>query len=151
MNDGSLDTAIDWIPGMKNTRLKDLPIASWEHNQLDDKMFWFLRFRSTELPQIIFHAFHELEREMLEAISANFLNICFICSADIFLKALLKLTNTNLWKEDKTCLQWLDKRTPQFRCVHKLWKRHQNDRRKSQRICMGACNCKEQALFFVDS
>lgn len=118
MHDGTLETPIDWIPGMKNIRLKDLP-SFIRTQSSDDIMFNFLRSEAQNCLKssaIIFNTFHEFEHEVLEAISTRFANIYSIGPLPLLSRDLpksrLQSFSTSLWKEDLTCLQWLDKREP---------------------------------------
>ncbi|KAL5556083.1 hypothetical protein UlMin_038319 [Ulmus minor] len=116
MHDGTLETTIDWIPGMKDIRLKDLPsfIRTPEHIIFD-----FVRTESKNCLKssaIIFNTFDEFEHEVLEAISAMFPNIYNIGPLPLLSRHLpegqIKSLSSSLWKEDSRCIEWLDKREP---------------------------------------
>ncbi|KAL6227735.1 hypothetical protein ACLB2K_001692 [Fragaria x ananassa] len=71
-DDPLLDTTIDWIPGLKNVRLKDIP---YHPNKI---MFDFMGSEAQNCLKssaIIFNTFDEFEHEVLEAISLTFPNI----------------------------------------------------------------------------
>ncbi|XWS41594.1 hypothetical protein CRYUN_Cryun17cG0095300 [Craigia yunnanensis] len=77
VSDGTLDTPIDWITGMSNMRLKDIPsfIRTTDPN---DIMFDFMGSEAQNCLKssvIIFNTFDELEHEVLEAIVAQFPHI----------------------------------------------------------------------------
>uniref|UniRef100_A0A803PE21 Glycosyltransferase n=1 Tax=Cannabis sativa TaxID=3483 RepID=A0A803PE21_CANSA len=66
---------------------------------------------------IIFNTFQELEQEVLDSISVMFPNIYTIgplCMLHRHLpvESQVKSMSTSLWKEDSTCINWLDKREP---------------------------------------
>ncbi|KAL5556079.1 hypothetical protein UlMin_038315 [Ulmus minor] len=116
MHDGTLETTIDWIPGMKDIRLRDLPsfIRTPEHI-----MFDFVRTESQNCLKssaIIFNTFDEFDHEVLEAISAMFPNIYNIGPLPLLSRHLpegqIKSLSSSLWKEDSRCIEWLDKREP---------------------------------------
>ncbi|PON90922.1 UDP-glucuronosyl/UDP-glucosyltransferase [Trema orientale] len=117
MHDGTLDTPIDWIPGMKNIRLKDMP--SFIRTQtLDSIMFDFMGSEARNCLKssgIIFNTFHKFEHEVLEAISAKFPNIYTIGPLPLLNRHIpagsqLRSLSSSLWKEDSTCLEWLDQK-----------------------------------------
>ncbi|XP_004289310.1 PREDICTED: UDP-glycosyltransferase 85A2-like [Fragaria vesca subsp. vesca] len=77
LQDGTLDKPVDWIPGMKNVRLKDIP-SFIRVTDVNDIMFDFLGSEAQNCLKssaIIFNTFNELEHEVLEEISAMFPNI----------------------------------------------------------------------------
>lgn len=119
MQDGTLDTPIDWIPGMKNMRLKDLP-SFMRVQSSDDIMFDFLGSEAQNCLKssaIIFNTFREFEHEVLDSISAKFPNIYNVGPLPLLnrhfpAESQVMSLSTSLWKEDLTCLQWLNKREP---------------------------------------
>ncbi|THF99949.1 hypothetical protein TEA_002189 [Camellia sinensis var. sinensis] len=75
-SDGSLDTTIDWIPGMRNIRLKDMPsfIRTTDPN---DILFNYLSEEvqnCLKASAIIFNTFDTLEHQVLQAIASKFHN-----------------------------------------------------------------------------
>lgn len=77
ITDSALDMPVDWIPGMKNIRLKDMPSFIRTTN-LDETMFDFMGSQVHNCltsSAIIFNTFHEFELEVLDAIKAKFPNI----------------------------------------------------------------------------
>ncbi|MBA0782716.1 hypothetical protein Gotri_000554 [Gossypium trilobum] len=93
MTNGYLDTIIDWIPGMKNIRIRDLPsfVRTTDPN---DIMLNFLATeseRSAKASAIIVNTFDELEHDISSPLSS---------------------IDSNLWKEEPQCLQWLDSKEP---------------------------------------
>ncbi|KAF8406030.1 hypothetical protein HHK36_008110 [Tetracentron sinense] len=74
ISNGYLDTPIDWILGMSNIRLKDLP-SFVRTTDLNDILFDFLSEEAQnclKAPAIIFNTFDDLEREVLDAIESKF-------------------------------------------------------------------------------
>lgn len=118
MHDGTLEKVLDWIPGMKNIRLKDMPTFI-RIQSADNIMFQFLRSETRNCLKssaIIFNTFHEFDREVLEAISDKLPNIYNIGPLSLLSRHIpespLKSLSSSLWKEDSSCLRWLDKREP---------------------------------------
>ncbi|XP_050386747.1 linamarin synthase 2-like [Argentina anserina] len=119
MQDGTLDKPIDWIPGMKNMRLKDIPSFIRVTN-VNDIMFDYLGSEvqnCLKSSAIIFNTFDELEHEVLAELSAMFPNIYTIGPLALLARhvpgsKLVKFLSSGLWKEDTKCLEWLDKQKP---------------------------------------
>ncbi|XP_059624237.1 linamarin synthase 1-like [Cornus florida] len=116
--DGTLDTPIDWIPGMRNIRLKDLP-SHLRNNHPKDTMFDFMGEEAQnclKAPAIIFNTFEAFEQEVLEAIASKFPRIYTAGPLSLLERYVsdtkVKSISASLWKEDSTCLQWLDQREP---------------------------------------
>ena len=107
---------------MKNIWFKDLP-SLMRTQSSDDIMFDFLGSSAQNCSRsttIIFNMFHELEREALQAISAKYpaSRIYNIGPLGLLNKHIVPpesqvhSLSSSLWKEDTTCLEWLDKREP---------------------------------------
>ncbi|XP_020594762.1 7-deoxyloganetin glucosyltransferase-like [Phalaenopsis equestris] len=114
LNNGYLETPIDWIPGMPDIRLKDFPsfIRTTDPNDI------MLNFDGNEAQNartargLILNTFDELERSVIQALGSIFPNLYTIGPLPLFLSPPTPNTNSigsNLWKEDLSCLQWLDK------------------------------------------
>ncbi|KAL6277219.1 hypothetical protein ACE6H2_020820 [Prunus campanulata] len=119
MHDGTLDTPIDWIPGMKNVRLKDIP-TFFRVTDVNDIMFDFMGSEAQNClnsSAIIFNTFEEFEHAVLEVLSTISPKIYTIGPLKLLGRHFpeSKLTNSltsSLWKEDTECLEWLDKKKP---------------------------------------
>ncbi|MBA0831417.1 hypothetical protein Goarm_015887 [Gossypium armourianum] len=118
VNDGTLDTPIDWIPGMSNMRLKDIPsfIRTIDPN---DIMFDFMGSEAQNCLKssaIIFNTFDELEHEVLEAIVAKFPRIYTLGPLNLLGRHVpeshFSSLRSSLWKEDTNCIEWLNQREP---------------------------------------
>ncbi|KAL3733140.1 hypothetical protein ACJRO7_022634 [Eucalyptus globulus] len=118
LTNGYLDTTIDWIPGMRNIRLRDLP-SFLRTTDKDDLMIDFC-LRETERAKrasaIVFNTFDRLEHEVLDALKAMFPPIYTLGPLHLLTKQLpdndTKSIGSNLWKEDLGCLEWLDSKQP---------------------------------------
>ncbi|KAJ7945420.1 Glycosyltransferase [Quillaja saponaria] len=115
VTNGTLDTPIDWIPGMKYMRLRDIP-SFIRNNNLDDILFDFMGSEAQnclKASAILINTFKELEHEVLDAIVAKFPNIYNIGPLHLlgrhFHENQNKSLGSSLWKEDTQCLEWLNK------------------------------------------
>lgn len=118
LTDGTLDTPIDWIPSMSNVRIKDMP-SFIRTTDVEEILFDFLKSEAENCfnaSAIIFNSFDELEHEVLGAIAAKFPHIYSIGPLSLLGKHMpeteLHSFRSSLWKEDTTCLEWLDQREP---------------------------------------
>ncbi|KAG5090298.1 hypothetical protein JHK82_049076 [Glycine max] len=77
ITDSELDMPIDWIPGMKNIRLKDMP-SFIRTTDLKETLFDFMGSLAKNCltsSAIIVNTIQEFELEVLDAIKAKFPNI----------------------------------------------------------------------------
>ncbi|RVW65443.1 7-deoxyloganetin glucosyltransferase [Vitis vinifera] len=118
LTNGYLDTVVDWIPGMKGIRLKDLP-SFIRTTDPDDIMLDFAMGeleRARKASAIIFNTFDALEQEVLDAIAPMYPPIYTIGPLQLLPDQIhdseLKLIGSNLWKEEPECLKWLDSKEP---------------------------------------
>ncbi|XP_057974118.1 7-deoxyloganetin glucosyltransferase-like isoform X1 [Malania oleifera] len=116
LTDGYLDTIIDSIPGMKGVRLRDIPSFIITTNP-DDVMVNFIMNeieRAQKASAIILNTFDALEHNVLNALSSMFPPVCAIGPLQLQFTQIsdnkLNFIGSNLWKEDRSCLEWLDSR-----------------------------------------
>jgi hypothetical protein len=109
---------IDWIPGMKDIRLKDLP-SFVRTTDPDDIMLNFIMVEGERIQKasaIILNTFDALEHQVLDALSSMFPPIYSIGPLQLLLNQILdndlKSIGSNLWKEEDGCLEWLNKKEP---------------------------------------
>ncbi|KAK4579436.1 hypothetical protein RGQ29_029200 [Quercus rubra] len=99
LTNGYLDTVIDWIPGMRGIRLKDLPSQ-----------------RAPMASGIVIQTFDALEQEVLDALLTMFPHVYAIGPLQPLLNHLpndpLKSIGYSLWEEENECLQWLNSKVP---------------------------------------
>nr|AIF76152.1 UDP-glucosyltransferase UGT85U1 [Crocus sativus] len=119
LTNGYLDTPIDWMPGMKNMRIKDLPsfVRSTDPNDI------FFNFSKDEIQSafradaIIINTFDDLEEPILDAMSSSLLPPIY-CLGPLTQAMLavddnqLESINGNMWEEHTNCLAWLDQKSP---------------------------------------
>ncbi|XP_020255755.1 7-deoxyloganetin glucosyltransferase-like [Asparagus officinalis] len=116
---GYLNTPIDWIPGMKNIRLKNLP-SFLQTTDPNDIIFNYLKNESQAAKQataIIINTLDDLEDSVLEAMSSILPPIYTVGPLTLLChqitdKSMKAIGSNNLWKEDAGCLEWLDGRAP---------------------------------------
>jgi len=115
LTNGYLDTKLDWIPGLKNFRLKDLPgyIRTTDPNNFMLKYLIDLADNMLKASAIVINTSDELESEALKALSSMLPSVHPIGPFPSFLnqspQSDLESLGSNLWKEDTECLEWLNK------------------------------------------
>lgn len=118
LTNGYLDTVIDWIPGMKDIRLRDIP--SFVRTTNPDCIMLDFILSETERAKrgsaIILNTYDELEREALDALTSLLSPVYFIGSLQLQLNQIseneLMQIGSNLWKEDAECIDWLNSKEP---------------------------------------
>ncbi|KAK6923384.1 Haloacid dehalogenase-like hydrolase, partial [Dillenia turbinata] len=118
--EGHLDSPIDFIPGMRNLRLRDFPncrVLAHDHDHIISHFLSEKAEESLKTSAIIFNTFDTFEQEVLEAIK-------HITKAEIYTigplpllgrhlsESTVKSLSSSLWSEDLQCLKWLDKHDP---------------------------------------
>ncbi|KAL6269713.1 hypothetical protein ACE6H2_026624 [Prunus campanulata] len=120
LTNGYLDTTIDWIPGMKDIRLRDLP-SFVRTTDPEDMMLSFAMGeveRASKASAVILNTYDTLEYEVLEALSSMFPPIYTIGPNHLLVNkvvpqnTILSSIGSSLWKEEPECLQWLDSKEP---------------------------------------
>jgi hypothetical protein len=118
LTDGYLDTVLDWIPGMRDIRLRDLPSQVRTTNP-NDPIFKLVSEAVKSAPKavgIIVHTFDALEPEVLAALSSMLPPVYAIGPQQLLLNHLpndpLESTGYSLWKEETECLDWLNSKAP---------------------------------------
>ncbi|GFP98709.1 7-deoxyloganetin glucosyltransferase [Phtheirospermum japonicum] len=117
---GYLDTEIDWIPGMKGIRLRDLPTFI-RTTDPDDIMLNYnitQHANASRAKAIVINTFDELEDEVLQAVRSKFEKVYTIGPLQLLEneiyqkeKGLTTSIGSNLWKEDMECLDWLNQKS----------------------------------------
>ncbi|KAK9924267.1 hypothetical protein M0R45_032647 [Rubus argutus] len=117
---GFLDKVVDWIPGMKDIRLKDLPTFFQTTNPND---IWFnFTMESTDnvhkAAALVFLTFDALEHDVLDALSSMFDQslVYAIGPLELLISQIpndpLKHIGYSLWKEETECFEWLKNKAP---------------------------------------
>ncbi|KAL5558954.1 hypothetical protein UlMin_035165 [Ulmus minor] len=119
VTNGYLNTVIEWIPGMKDIRLRDIPTFIRTTNPNDVMLNFIIKIcqRNQVASAIILNTFDTLEHQSLEALkSILHPPVYSIGSLNMLVNHLpnndSKTLGSNLWKEDTKCLGWLDSKEP---------------------------------------
>ncbi|KAL0331039.1 UNVERIFIED_CONTAM: 7-deoxyloganetin glucosyltransferase [Sesamum angustifolium] len=114
LTDGSLETVVDWVPGLKNFRFKN--VASFiQTTNPNDYMLVFLKGEIEAISRasaIILYTFHALERDLLDTLSPLFPPIYAIGPLQplvdqISAKTAVSSMDFSLWRADDECMEWL--------------------------------------------
>ncbi|KAJ0974986.1 hypothetical protein J5N97_016951 [Dioscorea zingiberensis] len=116
LTNGYLETKVDWKPGMKeHMRLKDLPTFVRTTDINDIVLNYVLRDmeRVPKASAFIINTFDDLEEDVLQWISSILTSPIYTIGPLCLLarhlpKSPLNSIGSNLWKEDTSCLKWLD-------------------------------------------
>ncbi|NP_001312766.1 7-deoxyloganetin glucosyltransferase-like [Nicotiana tabacum] len=118
LTNGYLETTLDFIPGMKDVRLRDLPSFLRTTNP-DEFMIKFVlqeTERARKASAIILNTFETLEAEVLESLRNLLPPVYPIGPLHFLVKHVddenLKGLRSSLWKEEPECIQWLDTKEP---------------------------------------
>ncbi|GJM86893.1 hypothetical protein PR202_ga02793 [Eleusine coracana subsp. coracana] len=116
LTNGYLDTVLDWVPGMPDIRLRDIPSFVRTTDPNDFMVHFEIRETGSarHAQGLILNTFDAVEQDVVDALRRMFPRVYTV-------GPLLKLTETaarpeaaaidsNLWKEDASCLQRLDAR-----------------------------------------
>ncbi|KAK2420014.1 7-deoxyloganetin glucosyltransferase [Trifolium repens] len=113
LTNGYLDTEVDWIPGLRNFRLKDLTsfIRTTDPNDLMIEFLIEAVERFHRASAIVINTSDELESDVMNVLHSMFPSLYTIGPFASFLNQSphnqLASLETNLWKEDTKCLEWL--------------------------------------------
>ena len=115
-----METTIDWLPGIKEIRLKDIPTFMRTTDPNDIVLNFVLGEcqRALKASAIILNTFDALENNVLEAFSSinNFPPVYSIGPLNFLLKNVtdeeLNSIGSNLWKEETDILEWLASKEP---------------------------------------
>ncbi|XP_058745834.1 7-deoxyloganetin glucosyltransferase-like [Vicia villosa] len=119
LTNGYLDPKVDWIPGLQNFRLKDL-LAFIRTTNPNDLMVEFIievvdRFQRASV--IVFNTCNDLESDVMNVVHSMFPSLYTIVPFASFLNQSphnhLASLDSNLWKEDPKCFEWLDSKEPE--------------------------------------
>ncbi|KAI9120715.1 hypothetical protein K1719_007748 [Acacia pycnantha] len=120
LTNGYLEHKIDWIPGMRHIKLKDLPsfLRTTDPNDLLFHFFIEMTKEAHRATAICFHTFEELEGEAVKALSFIYsIPLYTIGPYPSFLSQIQQIyqllsLKSSLWKEETQCLDWLELKEP---------------------------------------
>lgn len=155
LSDSTLETPLDWVPGMDNMRLKDIPSFIRTTN-LKEIMFDFMGSETQNCLEsgaaIAINTFDELEHEILDAISPPIYSIgpLHLLSKHIP-ESHSRSFRSNLWSEDSDCINWLDGKPENtvvyvnYGCITTMSEQHLTE------FAWGLANSKHHFLWIVRS
>ncbi|KAK7824697.1 7-deoxyloganetin glucosyltransferase [Quercus suber] len=118
LTNGYLETTIDWIPGMKNIRLKDFPsfVRTTDENDIMLNFKIHETERALRASAVIMNTFDPFEQEALDALSSMLPRIYTVGPLMLLVDQIrddkLKSIGSNLWKEEPGCVEWLNSKEP---------------------------------------
>nr|BEE35697.1 phenylethanoid UDP-sugar dependent glycosyltransferase [Sesamum indicum] len=118
ISNGYLETELDFVPGMKNIRLRDFP-SFIRSTDPDSIMVHYNILQTANAPRakgVIINTFDELEKEVLDALRQNFEHVLTIGPLQLLEHEVenqdVKAIGSSLWREDDACIAWLNERAP---------------------------------------
>ncbi|RWR79291.1 7-deoxyloganetin glucosyltransferase [Cinnamomum micranthum f. kanehirae] len=118
LTNGSLDTPMDWIPGMNNIRLRDIP-SFIRTTDPSDLLLNFLdreAQRASRAAAVIMNTFDNFEHKAITTIKTMIPHFYTIGPLNIlsnqYPNSASDSLGSNLWKEDTKCLEWLKNKDP---------------------------------------
>ncbi|XP_045814340.1 7-deoxyloganetin glucosyltransferase-like [Trifolium pratense] len=116
LSNGYLETKVDWIPGLKNFRLKDIVDFIRTTDPNDIMLQFFIDVADSlhrDFTVIVLNTFNELESDVINVLSSMFPSVYPIGPLPLLLNQTannhqLESLGSNLWIEDTKCLKWLD-------------------------------------------
>uniref|UniRef100_A0A6N2MXX4 anthocyanidin 3-O-glucosyltransferase n=1 Tax=Salix viminalis TaxID=40686 RepID=A0A6N2MXX4_SALVM len=113
LTNGYLETSIDWIPGMENISLKDLPSFVIRTTDINDFVIRDID-RTSRASAVIINTFDSFEQDVLDALSPMLPPIYTVGSNAVIQipNGNLKNIGSNLWEEHPECIEWLDSKEP---------------------------------------
>ncbi|KAL6501219.1 hypothetical protein OROHE_024866 [Orobanche hederae] len=114
LENGYMETSIDWIPGVIPLRLKDFSHAIRTTDPNDPLLDFIVTevSRSSKAAAVIINTVDSLEQKVLSSLSSICPPIYAVGSLHLLLNQLpagnaLKSRSSSLWKEEPACLDWL--------------------------------------------
>jgi hypothetical protein len=114
LTNGYLDTKVDCIPGLENFQLKDLPDFIRTTNPNDSNLEFMIEAADNyhKASAIVLNTYNDIESDVMNELSSMFPSIYAIGPLSSLLKQTpqnhLASLNSNLWKEDTKCQEWLE-------------------------------------------
>ncbi|PIN10984.1 UDP-glucuronosyl and UDP-glucosyl transferase [Handroanthus impetiginosus] len=119
VENGYLETTIDWVQGMKDMRLRDFP-SFIRTTDPKDIMLNFLIQETDAVPRakaLILNTFNALEQDVVDTLSFMFPKVYTVGPLHMMMNHIhderLKTIQSSLWKEDSECVKWLDTKDPE--------------------------------------
>lgn len=109
---------MDWMPGMKNIRLKDFPtfIRTTDPDDIMVNYNILQTKNASRATAVILNTFDALEEQVLEVFRQKYQHVLTIGPLQLLERQVqdpkLKSIMSSLWREDETCIPWLNDRKP---------------------------------------
>ncbi|KAF8028019.1 hypothetical protein BT93_E0818 [Corymbia citriodora subsp. variegata] len=121
LKNGYGNTPVDWIPGVKNMRLRDMP-HFFRISGSDDTLLNFMAdtcHKTNDATATIVHTFEALEPDVLHALSSMIPRVYAVGPLHLMINRIAreksfasKHIECNLLEEHSECLHWLDSKEP---------------------------------------
>lgn len=117
LTNGYLDTVIDWIPGIKEIRLRDLP-SLFQTTDTTCEAFNLILESAQKVAEATgfgLHTFDALEPDVLQVLSTMFPRFYTIGPLQLLLNEAHNDQDSlgyDLWKVESECLDWLETKDP---------------------------------------
>ncbi|XP_052621243.1 UDP-glycosyltransferase 85A8-like [Lactuca sativa] len=115
---GYLEKSLDWIPGMNNIKLKDFP-SFIRTTDINDTMLNYLITEAATIPRgsaVVLNTFDALEQDSVNPLITLNPRTFTIGPLHLMQQHIendqVKHIGSNLWKEDESCISWLDTKDP---------------------------------------
>nr|AYC63478.1 UDP-glycosyltransferase [Scoparia dulcis] len=118
ITNGYLETRLDWVPGMRNIRLRDFPtfIRTTDPHDLLIEFDLLQIANASRASAVVINTFDELDKEVLGALRQKFDKVCTLGPIHMLEQLVedhnVKSIGSSLWKEDDTCIAWLNQMPP---------------------------------------
>ncbi|KAL7619277.1 UDP-glycosyltransferase 85C1 [Lactuca sativa] len=119
LNNGYIDTLIDWIPGMEGVRFRDLPKHMLATSADDPAYNYLLESARTadKVSHVILHTFDELEATLVKELKSIFPRIYTVGPLQLLLNQTNQTKSSSfngysLWNEEPECIEWLESKEP---------------------------------------
>ncbi|XP_075520760.1 7-deoxyloganetin glucosyltransferase-like [Primulina tabacum] len=118
LTNGYLETKLDWVPGMKNIRLRDFPsfIRSTDPDEIMVHYNILQTKNVSRAKAVIINTYEELEKDVVHALSQKFDRVHTVGPLHLLERVVknpeIKSIGPSLWKENEECMEWLDQRDP---------------------------------------
>lgn len=159
--DGCLERTIDWISGMNDIRLKDMP----SHIRTTDINAFMINFmiretsRASSARSVILNTFYDLDRSVLEAMASILPPIYDIGPLDLLYNQMIPKEKridvqyysmgSNLWKEDSKCLEWLNTKSAASILYVNFGSITVMTNQQMIEFAWGLCNSKKEFLWII--
>ena len=150
-----MDTKFDWIPGLKNFRLKDLPdlIKLKDPDHLMIKYTNEVTDKCQRASAFVLNTTNELESDVMNAFYSIFPSLYTIGPLASFVNQSpqnqLETLDSNLWKEDAKCLEWLESKEPRSVVYVNFGSITVMSREKLLEFAWGLANSKKPFLWII--